>query len=164
MGCGMHGVHRLNGMRDARGPSVAWHRSAQQNADIDNSYCSGCSLQNQEGGSVDPSVRSSTSQTFLRSTISCGSSPSRYPVYFLNMNVIHTYIMCQTLARAEIRFCSTCAIVSLTNSAMMNTLTAHCQWEDETVRKRTGHPLSYAVAKKVKSLTPQTNGCLRAIA
>src|SRR6218665_3452131 len=26
----------------------------------------------------------------------------------------------------------------LANSAMMSTLTAHCQWEDETVRERTG--------------------------
>jgi len=37
----------------------------------------------------------------------------------------------------------------LANSAMMSTLTAHCQWEDETVRERTGHPPSYAVAKKM---------------
>src|SRR6218665_915042 len=45
---------------------------------------------------------------------------------------------------------------------MMSTLTAHCQWEDETVRERTGHPPSYAEAKKVKSLTLHTHGCPRA--
>jgi len=50
----------------------------------------------------------------------------------------------------------------LANSAMMSTLTAvHCQWEDETVRGRTGHPPSYAEAKKMKSLTLHTHGCLR---
>jgi len=49
----------------------------------------------------------------------------------------------------------------LANSDMMSTLTAHCQWENETVRERTGHPPSYAVAKKIKSLTLHTHGCLR---
>src|SRR6218665_3821706 len=39
----------------------------------------------------------------------------------------------------------------LANSvAMMSTLTALCQWEDEMVRKRIGHPSSYAVAEKMK--------------
>jgi len=33
----------------------------------------------------------------------------------------------------------------------MSTLTVHCQWEDETVRERTGHLPSYAEAKKMKS-------------
>ena len=47
-------------------------------------------------------------------------------------------------------------------SYMMSTLTVHCQWVDETVRKRTGHPPSYAEAKKMKSLTLHTHGCLRA--
>jgi len=28
----------------------------------------------------------------------------------------------------------------------MSTLTAHCQWKDEVVRERTGHPPSYAKA------------------
>jgi len=50
----------------------------------------------------------------------------------------------------------------LANSAMMSTLNAHCQWEDETVRERTGHPSLYAAAKKMKSLTLHTHGCLRA--
>src|SRR6218665_2474715 len=50
----------------------------------------------------------------------------------------------------------------LANSAMMSTLTAHCQWDDETMRERTGYPPSYAVAKKMKSLTLHTHGCLRA--
>ena len=35
----------------------------------------------------------------------------------------------------------------LANSAMMSTLTAHCQWEDDMVRERTGHPPSYAEVK-----------------
>jgi len=30
---------------------------------------------------------------------------------------------------------------------MMNTLTVNCEWEDEMVRERTGHLLSYAKAK-----------------
>ena len=46
----------------------------------------------------------------------------------------------------------------LVNSAMMSTLNAHCQWEDETARERTGHPRSYAVANKMKSLTLHTHG------
>ena len=50
----------------------------------------------------------------------------------------------------------------LANSAMMSTLTVNCQWEDETVRERTGHLPSYAEAKKMKSLTLHTHGCLRA--
>jgi len=44
----------------------------------------------------------------------------------------------------------------------MGTLTAHWQWEDETVRERTGHPPSYAEAKKMKSLALHTHGCPRA--
>ena len=47
----------------------------------------------------------------------------------------------------------------IANSAMMSTLTPHCLWEVETVRERTGHPPSYAVAKKIKSLTVHTHGC-----
>ena len=50
----------------------------------------------------------------------------------------------------------------LANSDMMSTLTAYCQREDETVRKRICHPPSYAEAKKMKSLTLHTHGCLRA--
>jgi len=45
---------------------------------------------------------------------------------------------------------------------MMSTLTALCQWEDEMVRERTGLPPSYAVAKKMKSLTLHNHGYLRA--
>ena len=37
-----------------------------------------------------------------------------------------------------------------------------CQWEDETVRERTGSPPSCAEAKKKKSLALHTRGCLRA--
>src|SRR6218665_2283284 len=43
-----------------------------------------------------------------------------------------------------------------------STLTACCQWEDETVRERTGHSPSYAEAKKMKLLTLHTHGCPRA--
>jgi len=35
----------------------------------------------------------------------------------------------------------------------------HCQWEDEMVREMTGHPPSFAEAKKVKSLTLHTQDC-----
>ena len=49
----------------------------------------------------------------------------------------------------------------LTNSAMMSTLIVHCQWEDETVGKRTGHPPSCR-GYEMKSLTVHTNGCPRA--
>jgi len=45
---------------------------------------------------------------------------------------------------------------------MMSTLTAHCQWEDETVKERTGHLPSHAAAEKMKSLTFHTHGCPRA--
>src|SRR6218665_1750427 len=45
------------------------------------------------------------------------------------------------------------------NSAMISTLTAHCQWKEETVREGTDHPTSYALAKKMKSLTLYTHGC-----
>jgi len=38
--------------------------------------------------------------------------------------------------------------VPLAKSAMISTLTVHSEWEDETARERTGHPPSYAVAKK----------------
>src|SRR6218665_1934574 len=52
--------------------------------------------------------------------------------------------------------------VPLANSAMMSTLNASCQWEDEMVRERTVHPPSYAEALKMKSLTLHTHGCHRA--
>src|SRR6218665_2364802 len=51
-------------------------------------------------------------------------------------------------------FCSTCGVLRLlANVAMMSTLTAHCQWEDETVRERTGHLPSYAVANNMSSVS-----------
>ena len=68
----------------------------------------------------------------------------------------------QTPARTEIWFEISVPLSPLANSAMMNTLAAHCQWEDESVRERTGHPPSPAMAKKMKSLTLHTHGCLRA--
>src|SRR6218665_2369113 len=45
---------------------------------------------------------------------------------------------------------------------MMSTLTVHCKWEDEMVMERTGYPPSYAMAKKMKSLTLLAHGCPRA--
>src|SRR6218665_611146 len=50
----------------------------------------------------------------------------------------------------------------LVNSAMMSTLTVHCQWEDEKMRERAGHSPSYAEDKQMKSLTLHTHGCARA--
>jgi|SRR6218665_2935982 len=47
------------------------------------------------------------------------------------------------------------------NSAVMNTLTAHCQWYGEMVRERIDHPPSCAESKKMKSLTLHTHGCPR---
>jgi len=52
--------------------------------------------------------------------------------------------------------------VSLANTAMMSTLTIHCQLEDEPVKERTDQPTSYAKAKKMKSPTLHTHGCSRA--
>src|SRR6218665_3458804 len=69
----------------------------------------------------------------------------------------------QIPARAEIWFgVSAPSALTIANSAMMSTLTVHCQCQDETVRERTGNPPSYAEAKKMKSLTLHTYGCLRA--
>src|SRR6218665_834917 len=65
-------------------------------------------------------------------------------------------------ARAEIWFKISPNLCLLANSAVMSTLTAHCQWKDETVRERTGHPLSYAKAKKIKLITLHTHGSHRA--
>ena len=65
----------------------------------------------------------------------------------------------QVLARAEIWIKISALPAPVANSAMMSTLTAHFQWEDETVRERTGHPHSYAEAKKMKSLTLHSSGC-----
>ena len=48
----------------------------------------------------------------------------------------------------------------LANSARMSTVC--CRREDETAMQRTGHPPSYAEAKKIKSLTLQTHSCPRA--
>ena len=49
---------------------------------------------------------------------------------------------------------------TLANSAKMSTLAVQCQWEDETVRERIGHPLSYAKGQKMKSLTLHTHAAL----
>ena len=42
-------------------------------------------------------------------------------------------------------------------SVVMSTQTVYCLWEDETAMERTCHPLSYAEAKKMKSLTLHTH-------
>ena len=47
----------------------------------------------------------------------------------------------------------------LVNSAMMNTLTVHCQKEDETVRERTDHLTSCFEANKMKLLTLHSHEC-----
>jgi len=67
----------------------------------------------------------------------------------------------QILDGAEIWFKISAPPAPLASSAMMNTLTVHCQWETEPVRERTGHPPSCAEAKKMKSLTHHTLGCPR---
>ena len=41
---------------------------------------------------------------------------------------------------------------------MMSTPTVHCQWEDETARKRTDHLPTQAEAKKMKLPTRHTCG------
>src|SRR6218665_16018 len=65
----------------------------------------------------------------------------------------------QIPARVEIGFEIPALPVHLANSAVVSTLTVHCLWGDETVRKRTGHPPSYAEAKKMKLLTLHAHGC-----
>ena len=47
-------------------------------------------------------------------------------------------------SRAEIWFEIYVPPAPPANSAMMSTLTGHCQWEDKTARERTGHPPSCA--------------------
>src|SRR6218665_429635 len=46
---------------------------------------------------------------------------------------------------------------------MTSILTIHFQWEDETVKERTGHPPAYADSKKIKSLALHTHGCPRVV-
>ena len=45
------------------------------------------------------------------------------------------------------------------SSAMLSAPTVHRRWEDETLRERTGHPPTYAKAKRMKSLTLHTHSC-----
>ena len=42
------------------------------------------------------------------------------------------------------------SILGVQIQARVETWTVHCKWEDETVKEKTGHPPSYAVAKKMK--------------
>ena len=56
-----------------------------------------------------------------------------------------------------------CNFAPLVISAIMRTLTVHCQWEDERVRERIGYLPSYAEAEKMKSLAQfPIHSCLRA--
>jgi len=51
---------------------------------------------------------------------------------------------------------STFVLYSCTSPFVLYVLLLYCRWEDEAVRKRIGHPPSYAEAKKMKSLTLHT--------
>ena len=64
-------------------------------------------------------------------------------------------------SRAEMLFEIYDLLEPLANSSMMSTPSAHYRWED-TEKERTGRPTSYAQAKKIKSLTLQIHGCLKA--
>ena len=66
----------------------------------------------------------------------------------------------QIPAREEIWFEVSAPSATRVNS--MSTLIALCLWENEMVRERTGRMPSYAVAKKMKSLTLHTHGYFRA--
>src|SRR6218665_3317371 len=53
-------------------------------------------------------------------------------------------------------FCSTCS----STSSKLGYNKSFCQWEDEMAREMSDHPLAYAKAKKMKSLTLHTHGNL----
>jgi len=75
-------------------------------------------------------------------------------------------INCQSRIQIPARFKTSATpapVHPLANSALISTLPVHCQWEDETAGERTGHPPSYAEAKKMKLLTLHTQYCLRGI-
>ena len=67
----------------------------------------------------------------------------------------------QNPARAEISLEISAPSAPLANSAM-SALTAHCRWDEETLKERIGHQPSYVEAKKMKSLTLHTHGYHRA--
>jgi len=52
-------------------------------------------------------------------------------------NVLQLTI-CMKYDESMMYWCCNCFFGMVTNSAMVSTLIAHCQWEDETVRERTG--------------------------
>ena len=61
-------------------------------------------------------------------------------------------------AKAEISVKKSAPSAPIANSAMMSSLTTHCQWEDETAREMIGHlPLYSKAKKKMKSLTLLTH-------
>ena len=62
------------------------------------------------------------------------------------------------MARTEIWFDISVPPAYPADLAMMRTLITHRQRGDETARERTGHPPSYAEAKKMKSLSLHTHG------
>ena len=61
----------------------------------------------------------------------------------------------------DMDYCNDCDTV-VHEEVQLLALSAHYQWEDETVWERTGHPPSYAEAKKMKSITLNTHGCATA--
>lgn len=50
--------------------------------------------------------------------------------------------------RAEVCFEISATSAPLAKSSIMSTLTMHCQWEDQTAKKGTGHPSSFSKANK----------------
>ena len=64
----------------------------------------------------------------------------------------------QNSAKAEIWFEISASLAPPSQLSYDEYTDLHCQWEDETVRDRTGQLLSYAKAKKMKSLTLHTLG------
>lgn len=50
--------------------------------------------------------------------------------------------------RAEVCFEISVTSAPLAKSSIMSMLTVHCQWEDQTAKKGTGHPPSFSKANK----------------
>src|SRR6218665_131846 len=73
--------------------------------------------------------------------------------------MLYCIVLCLTIYKV---LRSLLHLYHLANSAMTSTLTIHYRWEDETARERTGHPSSYAEAKKIMLLTLHTHGCPKA--
>src|SRR6218665_489333 len=79
-------------------------------------------------------------------------------VQWLTCLTANQEVRVQLLAKTEIWLEISAPSAPLPNSAMMSTLTVHCQCEDKAARERTLP--SYAVAEKMKSLTlASLRGC-----